>query len=287
LIGREEERLKKSMTRRSVIKGGSIFLAGGAASALQTAMTGCTAAKSSSASSADTAGTTSSSSAACVAETNVTRGPYFVDNQADPHIEDDVVDPSIPERSDIRSDTKGLTGTQGGLPLYLKIAVGSYSSSCKAIANAQVHVWHCNAQGVYSDVQASSNDNDANLTGENFLRGYQYTDSSGAVSFTTIYPGWYSGRAVHIHVKVRVFDSSGNVTTEATTQLFFDDSTTDGVYAANSEYERSATRDTLNSEDSIYASESPALVVSLTGSATTAYTGTVSLGIAPGTIYGG
>jgi protocatechuate 3,4-dioxygenase beta subunit len=150
-----------------------------------------------------------------------------------------------------------------------------------------VHIWHCNAQGVYSDVQASTNDGGADLTGENFLRGYQHTDANGKVSFTTIYPGWYSGRAVHIHVKVRVFDSSGNVTTEATTQLFFDDSISTAVYAANSDYSRSGTRDSLNSNDSIYAAESPALLVSLTGSASTSYTGAISIGVATGTIFGG
>jgi protocatechuate 3,4-dioxygenase beta subunit len=277
--------MTQSMTRRDVIRVGSVIFASGSLGTLQAALTSCNAAKGTTSSSTTT---TSTSSSSCVAATNVTRGPYFVDNQSDPNITDDDVDASIPERSDIRSDTKGSTGTQGGLPLYLNIVVGAYSSSgCSSLANAQVHIWHCNAQGVYSDVQASSNDNDANLTGENFLRGYQYTDADGKVSFTTIYPGWYSGRAVHIHVKVRVFDSSGNITTEATTQLFFNDSTTDAVYAANSQYERSTSRDTLNASDSIYNSESPALLVDLTGSAGTAFTGSISIGVETGTIYGG
>jgi len=107
------------------------------------------------------------------------------------------------------------------------------------------------------------------------------------VSFTTIYPGWYSGRAVHIHVKARIFDSSGNVTTEATTQLFFDDTTTDSIYSANPAYSRSASRDTLNAPDNIYSSESPSVLVTLSGSASTSYTGTVSIGITEGTIFGG
>jgi protocatechuate 3,4-dioxygenase beta subunit len=210
--------------------------------------------------------------------------PYFVDDRSDPNISNDNVDSSIPQRSDIRSDAKGGTGTQSGLPLYLNITVGDYSSgACSPISNAQVHIWHCNAQGEYSDVQAGGTD----LTGENFLRGYVWTDASGLASFTTIYPGWYSGRAVHIHVKVRVFDSSGNVTTEATTQLFFDDSTTDSVYSANSAYSRSGSRDTLNTNDNIYESENPSLLVSLSGSATTNYTGTVSIGITEGSIFGG
>jgi protocatechuate 3,4-dioxygenase beta subunit len=277
--------MAKEITRRDVIRVGSVIFVSGAMGAVQALLTGCSAAKNSSNSSTSSS---SSSSSSCAASTNVTRGPYFVDNQSDSNITNDDVDTSIPERSDIRSDTKGSTGTQSGLPLYPNIIVGSYSGgSCSPIANAQVHIWHCNAQGVYSDVQASSNDNGADLTGENFLRGYQYTDSNGKVSFTTIYPGWYSGRAVHIHIKVRVFDTAGNVTTEATTQLFFDDSVSSAVYAANSDYSRSGTRDTMDSADSIYAAESPALLLSLTGSDTTSYTGTISIGIATGTIYGG
>ena len=280
--------MKQNLTRRDVIRVGGVVFASGALGLFEALEIGCSPTKSTSTSTTTTSSSSSSSSSSCVASTNVTRGPYFVDNQSDPNIANDDVDTSIPERSDIRSDAKGSTGTQSGLPLYLNITVGSYSSNgCSALANAQIHVWNCNAQGVYSDVQASSNDGGANLTGENFLRGYQYTDSNGKVSFTTIYPGWYSGRAVHIHVKIRIFDSSGNVTTEATTQLFFDDSTTDAVYAANSEYARNATRGTLNADDSIYASEDPALLVSLTGSASTAYTGSISIGVETGTIYGG
>jgi len=276
------------LSRRDAIRVGTMIFVSGAVSTLEALLPGCSAGSATSSISGTSTGTSSTSSSSCLASTNVTRGPYFVDNQSDPHITNDTVDTSIPNRSDIRSDTKGSTGTQSGLPLYLNITVGSYSSSgCSPIASAQVHIWHCNAQGVYSDVQAGSNDGGADLTGENFLRGYQYTDSNGKVSFTTIYPGWYSGRAVHIHVKVRIFDSSGNVTTEATTQLFFDDSISDSVYSANSEYQRSSTRDTLNANDSIYSSESPALLVGLTGSSTTAFTGAISVGVETGTIYGG
>lgn len=273
--------MPKDMTRRDAVRVGGVVLVSGALGALHAALTAC----SSPASSSNSTSTTSSSGT-CVESTNVTRGPYFVDNQSDANIPNDDVDHAITERSDIRSDTKGSSGTESGLPLYLTINVSSYSSgTCTPIANAQVHIWHCNAQGVYSDVQAGSNDNGADLTGENFLRGYQTSDTNGKVSFTTIYPGWYSGRTVHIHVKVRIFDSSGNVTTEATTQLFFDDTVSDSVYSANSDYSRSGTRDVLNSSDSIYGEESPALLVSLTGSSQTSFAGTISIGIASGDIY--
>ena len=271
----------KDTTRREAMRVGGVVSVSGALGALQAALTACSSPASSSRSTR-----TTSSSGICIASTKVTRGPYFVDNQSDANIPNDAVDSSITERPDIRPDTKGSSGTQSGLPLYLTINVSSYGSgACTPIANAQVHVWHCNAQGVYSDVQVGSNDKGADLTGENFLRGYQTTDSDGKISFTTIYPGWYSGRTVHIHVKVRGFDASGNITTEATTQLFFDDTVSESVYAANSDYSRSGTRDVLNSSDSIYGEESPALLVSLTGSSQTSYAGTISIAIAAGTIY--
>jgi protocatechuate 3,4-dioxygenase beta subunit len=274
--------MQKPVTRRDIVRVGGVVFASGAVGVLESLLSACGGATKSSTSSSSSSSASSSSS--CVQATNVTRGPYFVDDRSDPNITNDTVDSSIPQRSDIRSDAKGGTGTQSGLPLYLNITVGDYSSgACTAISNAQVHIWHCNAQGEYSDVQSGS----ADLTGENFLRGYVWTDANGLASFTTIYPGWYSGRAVHIHVKVRIFDSSGNVTTEATTQLFFDDSTTDSVYSANSAYSRSGSRDTLNTNDSIYESENPSLLVSLSGSATTSYTGTVSIGITEGSIFGG
>ena len=86
-------------------------------------------------------------------------------------------------------------------------------------------------------------------------------------------------------MKVRVFDSSGNVTTEAT--LFFDDSVSTAVYAANANYRRSSTRNTMNADDSVYTSENPALLLDLNGSDSTKYAGSVSIGITTGTIYGG
>jgi hypothetical protein len=144
------DRMTRGITRRDVIRVGSVIFVSGAMGPLQAALTGCAAAKSS--------GSAASDTAACAASTNVTRGPYFVDNQSDPNIPNDDVDASIQQRSDIRSDTKGLSGTQSGLPLLLNIVVSSYSKgACSPFANAQVHIWHCNAQGVYSDVQASSN----------------------------------------------------------------------------------------------------------------------------------
>ena len=118
-----------------------------------------------------------------------TEGPYFVDN--------------MPNRSDIRSDpSDGLV--QEGIPLHLVIHVYGLDNNglCSPLKGAQVDIWHANSQGVYSDVS------DQGTTGKKFLRGYQLTDNNGTVKFTTIYPGWYQGRAIHIHDKVRTFNGS-------------------------------------------------------------------------------
>ncbi len=117
-----------------------------------------------------------------------TEGPYFVDG--------------IPNRSDIRSDTsKG--SVEQGIPLRIVIHVYDvHNGSCVPLRGAKVDIWHANSQGVYSGVK------DMGTTEENFLRGYQVTDNNGTVHFTTIYPGWYEGRAIHIHYKVRTFNGS-------------------------------------------------------------------------------
>jgi protocatechuate 3,4-dioxygenase beta subunit len=132
-----------------------------------------------------------------------TEGPYFVDG--------------MPNRSDIRSDTsKG--SVEQGIPLRIVIHVYDVDNgSCVPLRGAKVDIWHANSQGVYSGVK------DMGTTEENFLRGYQVTNTNGTVHFTTIYPGWYEGRAIHIHDKVRTFNGSEK-TLEWTAQLYFNNS---------------------------------------------------------------
>ena len=132
------------------------------------------------------------------------------------------------------------------MPLALTLSVARAGATCTALEGAQVDVWHCDALGVYSDVGAEG------TTGKKYLRGYQTTDSSGAVAFSTVYPGWYRGRAVHIHFKIRTFAGSQK-TYEFTSQLFFDDTITDQIYS-QSPYSSRGVRDTRNAADMVYTS---------------------------------
>ncbi len=186
---------------------------------------------------ATTGGTTAGSEVGCIlVSPELTEGPYFVDERLN--------------RSDIRMDTD--TGVaRPGLPLELVINLVSVGSTCYSIVGAMVDVWHCDAGGLYSDVSQNG------TRGLNFLRGYLLSDASGQTAFTTIYPGWYSGRAVHIHFKVRVNNR------EFTSQLFFDESINSAVHA-QSPYSAHGQRDTLNSNDNIYSQGGNSLMPALT-----------------------
>src|SRR5207245_9615235 len=104
--------------------------------------------------------------------------------------------------------------------ISLRLVVHVYNAdygTCVPLKGARVDIWHANSQGIYSAV------NDFGTTGKKFLRGYQVTDGNGTVQFTTIYPGWYQGRTIHIHVKVRMFEESQK-TLEWTSQVYFNNS---------------------------------------------------------------
>ena len=120
------------------------------------------------------------------------------------------------------------------------------SQACSPLVGALVDVWHCDAVGVYSDVS----DPGFNTVGKRYLRGYQVTDANGQVSFLTIYPGWYSGRATHIHFKIRS-PSGVSPAYQFTSQWFFDDSLSDTVQAA-APYTKGIAGRLRNTSDGIY-----------------------------------
>jgi protocatechuate 3,4-dioxygenase beta subunit len=174
-----------------------------------------------------------------------TEGPYFVDEELN--------------RSDIRTDPSDGS-TKGGPPLQLTFNVTKVSSTdCIPLVGAIVDIWHCDAEGQYSDVNDSGQG--FNTLGKKFLRGYQTTDANGAVQFTTIYPGWYQGRAVHIHFKIRA-DLTSATAYEFTSQLYFNDTLTDQVHAQQP-YAAKGQRDTRNTGDGIYSNGGDRLLLSL------------------------
>ena len=189
-----------------------------------------------------TAAATAAAQINCVVVPALTEGPYFVDE--------------LLNRSDIRTDPATGVASEG-LPLDLTVRV--FDGACAPLAGAHVDIWHCDASGKYSD--ESSN----NTVGQKFLRGYQTTDDSGTARFTTIYPGWYQGRAVHIHFKIRTYDGSNNKTAEFTSQFFFDDSLSDTVFEG-APYSGRGSRDTRNANDSIYGQSAGDTLLNLTPS---------------------
>ncbi len=210
--------------------------------------------------------TTQGPGVVCSASPAQTEGPYFVEGEAarsDVRDEgslpggangqdaDDAALDDAPQQADLRIARDGVV--QKGTALKLTLTVSRLvAGACAPLAGARVDVWHANATGVYSGVAQMG------TAGRNFLRGYQVTDPDGKVSFTTIYPGWYPGRAIHIHVKIRTTD--GGQTKDFTSQLYFPDAVNDEAMS-RSPYVFRGPPSTSNTEDSIYLSGGPRLVV--------------------------
>jgi protocatechuate 3,4-dioxygenase beta subunit len=138
------------------------------------------------------------------------------------------------------------------------------ASTCKPIKNAAVDIWHCDAGGQYSAFSTPSQ--------RTYLRGIQRTDANGVATFQTIYPGWYAGRAVHIHVKVHV---GGSVV--HTGQFFFADTLTDAVYK-RAPYSKRPNRTTRNANDSIYVNGGSKSILRVAKSES-GYIGRITMGV--------
>jgi protocatechuate 3,4-dioxygenase beta subunit len=179
----------------------------------------------------------------CVLTPELTEGPYYIAGEK--------------VRRDIRD---GHPGTL----LTLRLSVLN-ASTCKPIKGAAVDIWHADAAGVYSGFGAGA-------SSRTFMRGIQRTDKNGLAIFTTVYPGWYQGRAVHIHVKVHV---GGNVV--HTGQLFFSDAMTEQVYKATP-YAARGNPDVTNANDSIFVNGGERSLLSVKKSGT-GYVGSIAMGV--------
>jgi len=131
-----------------------------------------------------------------------------------------------------------------GVPLRVDLRVID-GATCKPSERARVDIWHADAQGIYSGYQGQGDKQDISTVGQKFLRGTQFTNGEGAVRFETIYPGWYTGRATHIHFKVLLDDR--NVLTG---QMYFPDAVNEFIYANIPAYtNRLNRREVVNAND--------------------------------------
>jgi len=169
-----------------------------------------------------------SSLPSCVVVPELTEGPYYVNENLD--------------RSDIRIDTSDGKVSEGAVLTLVWVVSQVDGNACIPLEGVLVDVWHCDALGNYSDVGSEQ--------GHDYLRGYQHTDASGKATITTIYPGWYQGRAVHVHFKIRT-DAAATSGLEFTSQLFFDDALSAQVYSSGV-YASKGTPDQPNASDGIY-----------------------------------
>jgi protocatechuate 3,4-dioxygenase beta subunit len=183
----------------------------------------------------------------CVLTPEMTKGPFYIANEK--------------LRRDI---TEGKPGT----PLTLKLAVVD-ASTCRALSGALVDIWHCDAGGAYSGFSSLTHEPSGKLT---FLRGIQRTNAQGIATFQTIYPGWYRGRTVHIHVKVHL---GGRVA--HTGQLFFADTLTDAVYK-RAPYSRRPNRDVRNANDAIFRNGGSKSLLTLRKNGA-GYIGSITMGV--------
>ena len=188
--------------------------------------------------------TTTSTNATCAVTPTETIGPY----------------PSLVDlfRSDIR---EGKSGTL----LALTIRVVNVNSGCAAVPNANVEIWHVDAAGDYSQYGTQRT--------QTFLRGIQTTNSNGEVTFTTIYPGWYQGRATHIHVEVTMAGRSVKVT-----QIAFPESLNNTVHASGV-YASRGTNPMSNLADGIFADSLSSEIVTPSGSVSAGYAATFQVGV--------
>lgn len=167
-------------------------------------------------------------------------------------------------RSDIR---EGKTG----LPVALAILVVNANNSCSPVANAAVDIWQCDADGHYSEYAQGG----YNGTGQTFLRGIQMTDAAGRANFTTVFPGWYQGRATHIHVEVKVNGAVAKIS-----QIAFPEGVTAAVYA-NGAYASRGQNPTSLAQDMVFSDGVSSELATITGGdASSGYSATFTVAIA-------
>ncbi|RYY25497.1 MAG: intradiol ring-cleavage dioxygenase [Sphingobacteriaceae bacterium] len=193
---------------------------------------------------------TSSSGSSCGVTSSETAGPY----------------PTKSPASYVRSN---IVDGQAGVPLTIKITILNTKNNCAVLEGALVDIWHCTALGYYSEYVVGPGNGYAsiNYTASHFLRGRQTTDSAGLATFNSIFPGWYSGRAPHIHV--HVYNAAG--TSLLITQIAFPAGVCDTVYTTATDYKAHGKQDTSNTADMVFSDSIINELATVTGSISAGY----------------
>ncbi|MBU2583459.1 MAG: intradiol ring-cleavage dioxygenase [Alphaproteobacteria bacterium] len=174
-----------------------------------------------------TAAPSAQAQGSCVLFPEAVEGPYYFDP------------------NEIRRD---LTEGRPGHPMRLMLKVIEHAT-CRPIASARVDVWHADALGIYSGYPAQGDDRSVSAEGQTYLRGTQFSDADGNVSFDTIYPGWYPGRTPHIHLKVFLDQK-----TLVTSQAYLPDDLSARIYREHQPYTERPVADTTNDQDYFFRS---------------------------------
>lgn len=254
----------------------------GGGGATDAAATGSTATGSSgttgSTGSTGSSGTTTTTPAAgsCSVIPEETAGPYPADgSNTNGGSIVNVLNQSGVVRSDIRASFNGATGVAAGVPLTIKLQLVNASASCASLAGYAIYLWHCDRDGNYSLYSSG-------VTAQNYLRGVQETDSSGAVAFTTIYPGCYAGRVPHVHFEV--YPSLAKAATASsrikTSQFTFPTATSSEVYASSG-YSASVRNlaQISYATDNVFSDGTSLQMASVSGNAVDGYIVTLTIGV--------
>lgn len=205
-----------------------------------------------------TDGGSGSGSGSCTTSPTETEGPFPTR----------IGDPAFQASSAyVRTDIKD---GEPGVPLTVQIIIRNTNNNCAIVPGAFVEVWHCNRYGYYSEFGPSNSGGmqSADMTAVDFLRGKQVTDSTGTATFLSVYPGWYNGRAPHIHV--HIYNPAG--VSKLITQIAFTESVSNTVYTTSGLYTGSV-QNVANTSDNVFSNSLAAnMCDSLTGSVAAGYT---------------
>jgi protocatechuate 3,4-dioxygenase beta subunit len=195
----------------------------------------------------DDKGTTSSEDDSCSVSPSETKGPFPIKT------------PSQLVLENIKSDRVGVA-------LLINLVIENKNNNCSPLAGVLVDIWHCDKDGNYSEYGGTSMQQ-TDYTTVHFLRGRQTTNAKGEVSFISIYPGWYQGRAPHVHVEV--LSSTGS--SLLVTQIAFPETISSTVYSSTN-YAAHGQADTANTKDNVFSDSLANELATLTGNLTDGYT---------------